>query len=102
MSPSPADALTLKPPNSFVAPIAPVKVTFPVPDVTTRRSSSPPSVSIAAPKVTVPAPAPVLIDVVPSLARSTPDVAKPILVFTDVNVAAVPVMSIFPPPVFAV
>ena len=95
MSPSPDDALTLKPPNSFVAPIAPVKVTFPVPDVTTSRSLSPPLVSSAAPKVTVPAPAPVLTVVVPLLARSTPAVAKPILAFVVVNVALAPVISIF-------
>ena len=95
MSPSPDDALTLKPPNSSVAPIAPVKVTFPSPDVITSRSLSPPLASIAAPKLTVPAPDPVLIVVVPLLARSTPYVAKATLLFVVVNVAFAPVISIF-------
>ena len=99
ISPSPADELTSNPPRALVAPIAPVKVTFPVPDVITNKSLNGAVAllpSIAAPKLTVPAPVPVLIVVVPLLARSTPDVANEILSFVVVNVAA-PVMSIFWP-----
>jgi len=50
ISASPSDAvpvalpsLTFNPPNSLSAPIAPVKVTFPVPDLTTRTSLFPSS-----------------------------------------------------------
>ena len=95
----PADELTSNPPRALVAPTAPVKVTVPVPDVITNKSLNGAVAllpSIAAPKVTVPAPVPVLIVVVPLLARSTPDVANEILSFVVVNVAA-PVMSIFWP-----
>ena len=97
--PFPDDSLTLNPPSALVAPIAPVKVTSPVPDVITNKSLNGAESllpSIAAPKVTVPAPAPVLIVVVPLLARSTPEVLKAILLFVVVNVAA-PVISIFWP-----
>ena len=95
----PADALTLNPPSALVFPIAPLKVTSPVPDVITNKSLNGALAllpSIAAPKLTVPAPVPVLIVVVPLLARSTPDVAKLILSFVVVNVAA-PVISMFWP-----
>ena len=96
ISPSPADEFTFKPPSSSVAPSAPVKVTFPVPDVTVKISSFPPSVSIAPWKVTVPAPVPVLIVVVASLARSTPEVLKATAVLVVVSVIPfVLVISIF-------
>ena len=97
--PSPDDALTLNPPSALVAPIAPLKVTSPVPDVITNKSlNGAPAVlpSIAPPKLTVPPAVPVLIVVVPLLARSTPDVAKLTLSFVVVNVAA-PVISMFWP-----
>ena len=102
MLPVPADAFTFNPPNSSVAPIAPVNVTAPVPEVIVKMSLFPPFVSSAPWKVTVPAPAPVLIVVVPLLARSTPEVLKAIASFVVVKEALVPVMSIFPPPVTAV
>ena len=102
MSPSPADAFTFNPPNSSVAPIAPLKVISPSPDVIVKMSLLPPFVSIAPWKVTLPAPVPVLIVVVPLLARSTPEVLKAIASFVVVKAALVPVMSIFPPPVTAV
>ena len=91
--------MTVNPPRALVAPIAPVKVTFPVPDVITNKSLNGALAllpSIAAPKLTVPPAVPVLIVVVPLLARSTPEVANEILSFEVVNVAT-PVMSIFWP-----
>ena len=59
----------------------------------------PPFVSSAPWKVTVPAPAPVLIVVVPLLARSTPDVLKLTLSPEVVNVTALSeaFIFIFPP-----
>ena len=103
ISPAPADAFTFNPPSSFVAPIAPVKVTSPAPDVIVKISSFSASVdSSAAPKVTSPLPVPVLIVVVPSLARSTPEVLKATLSPVVVKAALLPVISILPPPVTAV
>ena len=99
MSPSPAEEFTFKPPSSSVAPSAPVKVTFPVPEVIVKISSFPPSVSIAPWKVTAPAPVPVLIVVVPSFARSTPEVLKFTASPEVVNVTALleAFIFIFPP-----
>ena len=100
MIPLPLDALTFNPPNSWVAPIFPVKVTVPVPEVIVKTSSSPPPLSIAPPKVTFPIPVPVSIVVTtsspsPSKERSTPAVLKAILSLVVVKVAPSPVISIF-------
>ena len=89
-------------PSAFVAPILPAKSTAPEPEVIVKASLTPPLESKAAPKVTSPAPVPVLIVVVPLLAKSTPDVAKPMESFVVVKEALLPVISIFPPPVSAV
>ena len=87
ISPSPDPvALTFNSPNSSVTPIAPVKVTSPDPDVIVNTSSSSPSVSIAPSKVTEPSPVPVLIVVVASLARSTPEFSNATAVFVVVKV----------------
>ena len=77
ISPLPAVvALTSNPPNSWVAPIAPVNVTLPAPELITKLSLSPPLASKSAPKVTVPPP---LVIVVAALfCKITPEVAKPI------------------------
>lgn len=65
ISPSPEEAFTLRAPRELPAPTEPVKVTFPSPEVIVKLSFPPPFVSTLAPKVTPPAPLPVLIVVVP-------------------------------------
>ena len=100
MSPSPFAALILNPPSELVIPIASLKVTSPAPEVIVR-VLDPLSVSIAPPKSTSPMFAPVPVVIVTFAERSTPDVANSISSADVVKVAA-PVMSIFPPPVFAV
>ena len=99
-SPSPAVEFTSNPPSALVSPIFLLKVTSPVPESIVRVSVPALAASTAPWKVTSPAP-PVPVVIATLAPRSTPEVLKAIAVFVEVNVAA-PVMSIFPPPVFAV
>ena len=95
-------ALIVRAAKALELPIVPDISTAPDPELIVNASLFPPLVSKAAPKVTSPLPVPVLIVVVPSLARSTPEVLKATLSPVVVKAALLPVISILPPPVTAV
>ena len=94
-APSVFAALTFSPANSSVAPIFPLKVTDPLPEVMVRTSSVP-SASTPPAKLMFPPPlVPELIVVVPLFFRLIPEVLKAMSAPDVAKVAAVPVISIF-------